>query len=85
MNFFKKPKPAIAPENVIKDFGLVSERRKGIVRFKYNVLLIEKQGKRKVAISESTTLTGGSVRYFEFDAEGARRLKKALDDALRII
>ena len=85
MNFFKKSKPAIAPESVIKNFGLVSERRKGIAKFKYDVLLIEKHGKKRVVIRESTTLIGGETRHFEFDAEGITRLKEALASALKMV
>ncbi len=83
MNLFKRSKQPTMPGELIKDYGVINEYRKGIARFKHNVFLIEKQGKRKLIIRKSSTLIGGEVRDFEFDPQGARRLKETLDNALK--
>ncbi|MBU2474322.1 MAG: mitochondrial fission ELM1 family protein [Candidatus Omnitrophica bacterium] len=83
MNFFKKMKIPAFSENIIKDYGVINEYNKGIAKFRHNLLLVERFGKKKIVIREKTTLIGGEVRHFQFDEQGARRLKDALDDALR--
>ncbi len=85
MKFFKRSKGPKIPGKLIKDYGVVNEHRKGIAMFRHNLLLVEKFGKKKILIRENTTLIGGEVRHFEFDEQGARRLKDALDDAIRRI
>ena len=83
MNLFKRSKGPTLNGELIKDYGVINEYRKGIARFKHNVVLIEKQGKRKLIIRESSTLIGGEIKDFEFDSEGARHLKETLDNALK--
>jgi len=83
MKFFKKSKRPNIPGELIKDYGLVNEYRRGLVRFKHNVLLVKEGSQKKIIIKEDATLIGGEIRILQFDKQGASRLKEALDNALR--
>ena len=83
MNFFKKMKIPAPAENIIKDYGIINECRKGIARFQYSVFLVEKYGQKKVIIRENSTLIGTETKDFEFNKEGAARLQETLSNALR--
>ncbi len=70
-------------ENIIRDYGMVNEYRKGIARFQHSVFLVEKHGQKKVIIRETSTLIGTEIRDFEFDKEGTARLQETLSNALK--
>lgn len=85
MRFFGRQKKLPISGEIIKDYGIVNQHRKGIAKFKHSVLLVEHFGKKKIIIKEDTTLIGGEVRTFELDKDGAMRLKETLDNALRLM
>ena len=83
--FKKKNKASALKAKVLKDYGIISEYLKGIVKFRYRLLLIERGRKRKIIIEESSPLVGLQDRYFEFGKAGTEKLREALTDALRFL
>ncbi|RKY41969.1 MAG: hypothetical protein DRP80_07290 [Candidatus Omnitrophota bacterium] len=83
MGIFKRAEEVLFTGKTIKDYGVIDEHRIGISKFRHSVLLTERQNKKRIIIKESVVASlGASVRYFEFDKMGVRKLKEILEDAL---
>ncbi len=86
MGFLKRAEELLFTGKVIKDYGVVGEHQKSGSKYQHSVLLTEKNGKTGVIVKEKiAALMCARVSYFEFDRESARRLKEALEDALRLM
>ena len=82
---FGKRKSPELDGRLIKNYGVLFEFLKGIVKFRYVLLLIEKHNKKKVVLKETSSLVGMHDRYFEFDKDSTQKLKDALGDALKFM
>ena len=85
MGFFTKSKKDVPKGRVVKNYGVLNEHAKGIVRYRHSLLLVEQGSRRMVVLEESSPLVGMQNRYFEFDKAGAARLKNALEDVLKFL
>lgn len=72
--------------DVIRDYGVLDERKSGITTFKVSVFLCEKNGK-KVLISKQSAraLFGSSVSYHYIYEENLPALRQAVDEAMELI
>ena len=84
MGFFKKIEEKVfLGGKIIKDYGLIGSRKKGVANFKYSAFLIEKNGRRDFVLKETlTAFLSGSIRYIELNRDSAQKFKQALNDAL---
>lgn len=71
---------------VIRDYGVLDERKSGITKFKVSILLCEKNGKKVLVSKQSArALFGSSVSYHYIYEENLPALKQAVDDAIELI
>jgi len=86
MGIFKKAEELLFTGKIIKDYGVVCEDSSGGCKRTKGVLLVERDGKKKIIIKESTkALLGASVTYSEFDRMGVQQLRDSLNDALSLM
>jgi hypothetical protein len=82
---FKKRGKQPFSGRIVKDYGIIFESTRGIIKFRYSLLVVEEDNKRKVILKEIPTLIGLNTRYFELEKEGAQKLKEALENALKFL
>lgn len=71
---------------VIRDYGVLDERKSGITTFKVSILLCEKNGNRVLISKQSArALLGSSVSYHYIYEENLPALKQAVDDVIELI
>jgi hypothetical protein len=83
MGLWKKIEEKLWTGQVLKDYGIVSERRIGAATRKISVLLASKDGQRHFFIRVvHRTFLSANLSFVDLDREAALKLKMALDDAL---
>ena len=85
MGFFKKAEERIFLGEVIRDYGVVSEFRKGGANFKVKLLLCEKDGEKQIVFHQSASaVLGASVTYQYVKQEDMAYLKQSIDEAVQL-
>ena len=68
---------------VVQDFGVVQTKRYGIARTTTSVLVVERKGKLKLVIKQSSVaILAAGVSYVEIDAENVPGFREAVDQAV---
>lgn len=85
MGFFKKIEQRLFLGDVIRDYGAVSEVRKGGAKIKVQLLLCEKDGEKQIVFRQSATARlGASVTYQYVKKEDMAYLKQSIDNAVEL-
>jgi hypothetical protein len=84
MNPFKWLEKAAFLGEVIKDYGIIEERRKGITRTRVSLLLCRKDGELALVVKESNfAFLAAGTRYLYIRKPQLAAFKEAVDDAYR--
>jgi len=69
---------------IIKDYGVIDEKNYGIGKFKYSILLTEKDNERRTVIKRTVAaVLAASVEYFIINMDNVQKFRDILDDALK--
>ena len=83
MGLWKRIEQAVWTGQVLRDYGSLSEGRRGPVKVTVSALRTWKSNQDRFIIKSSyVSFFAASVHYMEFDRDAALKLKAALDDAV---
>ncbi len=82
MNFFRRLEEKTWLGEVVHDYGVISEVRRGIGRTKVSVLLCKNEGKLYLVIKVSAfAVIAGSVNYTYVPSDALGTFRDAVNDA----
>lgn len=85
VGFFKRVEERVFLGEVIRDYGVISEFRKGGAKLEVKLLLCEKGGEKQLVFRQSAkALLGASVTYQYVKQEDMAYLKQSTDEAVQL-